>query len=77
MWNVDSDFDRQKHTKRNGPDHRAYPNHTLLDLNDHHKIYYSCRKMPFPLVARDWLNRVVINKIDDNKIEVSEQLRVN
>jgi len=55
------------HIKSNGPNAEQYPNVVVARINDHHKITYQCRKMPFPLVARDWIQRGIFTKISDDK----------
>jgi len=68
FFTVDLDYDHAKHVKGNGPNADLYPNITVAMLNDHHKIYYSCRKLPFPLVARDWLQRSIYKEIDNEEM---------
>jgi len=67
MLHIDSDYDKAKHIKANGPNAMQYPNYEVAQINDHHQIIYSCRKLPSPLVARDWLNRGIFTQINDNK----------
>jgi len=67
MFHVDSDYDKAKHVKSNGPSAELYLNLEIAQINDHHFIYYSCRKLPFPLVARDWLQRGIFTQVDDDK----------
>jgi len=67
MVNIDSDIDNAKHIKANGPNAEQYPNVLVAKINDHHIIQYSCRNLPFSLVARDWLSRGVFSQMSDDK----------
>ena len=55
IFNVESDHRMTKHIKSNGPNAEQYPNIEIARINDYHQIFYTCRKLPFPLIARDWL----------------------
>ena len=67
MFHIGSDYDKAKHVKSNGPNKEQYPNYEIARINDHHQITYSCRKLPFPLVARDWLQRGIFTQVGDDK----------
>ena len=67
MFHIDSDYDKETHIKANGPNAMQYPNYVIARINDPHQITYSCRKLPFPLVARDWLLRSIFSQIDDKQ----------
>ena len=62
-----SDHDKAIHIKRNGPNAERYPNKEVARINAHHNIYYVCRKLPFPLAARDFLQRGIFAQYDDDK----------
>jgi len=64
-FHIDSDDNKEKHT--NGPNAEQYPNFEISRFNDHHRITYSCRKLPFPLVARDLLQRAVSEQTSADK----------
>ena len=66
MFLFDSNQSMAKHTKENGADKHKYPNKLLSQINDHHIISYSCRKLPPPLAARDWLTRNFWLKADED-----------
>ena len=65
-FNFESDENKAQHIKSNGPNAEQYPNFIASAVNDHHHVTYSCRKFPFPLVARDFLNRVVFTQFNDD-----------
>jgi len=67
VYNVESDYDKSKHLLANGPNAELYPSLSVCHHNDHHQIYYSCRKMPFPLVARDFLQRIIYKRLDGDE----------
>ena len=60
---------RESHIAANGPDSSKYPNKTIRVINDHHQIVYSCRKLPPPLKARDWLTRNLFQRVNANTIK--------
>ena len=60
---------RQAHIALTGPDSSKYPNKTIHAINDHHKINYSCRKLPPPLKPRDWLTRHIFHQPIANTIK--------
>ena len=60
---------RKAHIAANGPDSSKYPNKTIRTINNHHKINYSCRKLPPPMNPREWLTRNIIQRVDDNTIK--------
>jgi len=60
---------REAHIADNGPDSSKYPNKTIRVINDHHKITYSCRKLPPPMNPREWLTRNIIQRVDTNTIK--------
>ena len=66
IWEKDSHQAKDSHAKDNGRDERKYPNKRIKTINEHHQLYYSCRKMPNPIFPRDWLNRGLWQKIDDD-----------
>jgi len=68
-WKFDtmSQYSVSEHERVNGPDKLRFPNRVLAHLNDHHKINYSCKRLPPPLSARDWLMRCVHKQIDHDK----------
>jgi len=66
FYHVESDQNMAKHLKSNGPNSDQYPNKEVAKINDHHHIYYSCRKLPFPLVARDWLQRGIFKSLESD-----------
>jgi len=81
-----SDYDTAKHIKSNGRNTDLYPNIEVARLNPHHQITYQCRKLPFPLSPRDWLQRGIFKQlendsgilcvyrpVDEKKEKVSEQ----
>ena len=53
---------RDAHIAANGPNSSKYPNKSIHAINDHHKINYSCRKLPPPLNPRDWLTRHIFHQ---------------
>ena len=55
MYLTDTHEARDAHIAANGPDSSKYPNKTIRVINDHHKITYSCRKLPPPMNPREWL----------------------
>ena len=57
---------REAHIAANGPDSSKYPNKTIRVVNDHHKITYSCRKLPPPMNPRDFLARNIIQRVNAN-----------
>ena len=57
---------RDSHIAANGPDSSKYPNKTIHVVNDHHKITYSCRKLPPPLKPREWLARGIFKQVDED-----------
>jgi len=57
---------RESHIAANGPDSSKYPNKTIHVINDHHKITYSCRKLPPPLNPREWLARCIFKQVDED-----------
>ena len=65
---------RQAHIALTGPDSSKYPNKTIHAINDHHKINYSCRKLPPPLKPRDWLTRHIFHQPIANTITFPEDL---
>ena len=65
MFIFDSNQSQQKHIKQNGPNAYKYPNKILRQVNDHHIITYSCRKLPSPIVARIWITRNFWKKMDE------------
>jgi len=66
-FSSDSDYDMAKHVKANGNNLEQYPNLIVSRINHHHRITYACRKLPFPLVARDWLQRVIFTQQNGDK----------
>jgi len=66
---TDTHHDREAHIATNGPDSSKYPNKTIHVVNDHHKIHYSCRKLPPPLKPRDWLTRNIIQRVAADTIK--------
>ena len=67
LFHIDSDVEMAIHVKANGPDLDKYPNKTIQRVAFHHQINYSCRKLPFPLQARDWLTRAVFAPLENKK----------
>jgi len=67
LFFIDTDWDTSKHIKQNGPDTDKFPNKSVQRANFHSNVYYSCRKMVFPLHPRDWLLHGLFNKIEDDK----------
>jgi len=66
MFHIDTDDSKTKHIKANGTNNEQYPNYVVARVNDHHQITYSCKKLPFPLVARDWLHRGIFTRSTTN-----------
>ena len=66
-YNFTSSHRMEKHVKANGPNKWLYPNKEVAKINEHHSIVYRCIKMPFPLAARDWLNRMLYTQIGQDK----------
>ena len=64
---VESEEGIARHIEANGPDLDKYPKKTIRRINFHHQINYSCRKLPFPLQARDWLTRAVFSPLKNKK----------
>ena len=62
-FDVNSDCDKAKHIKNNGPNSDQYPNGEIARISFHHQITYSCQKLPFPLLPRDWLQRGIFTQI--------------
>jgi len=62
-FHIESDYNLLKHKRTNGLNLLAYPNREIERINDHHQIKYTCRKLPFPLNARDFCTRNVISII--------------
>jgi len=62
-WNFNFELDYRivAHVKRNGPNASQYPNIVVVRINNHYAIFYCCRKMPFPLVARDFFSRAIFS----------------
>ena len=67
VFHIDSDVEMAIHIRANGPDLDKYPNKTIRRVALHHQINYSCRKLPFPLQARDWLTREVFAPLENKK----------
>jgi len=53
--------------EQNGDDENAFPSRCESLINNHHHLLYACRRMPFPLVARDFFSRGIWKKLDPNK----------
>ena len=66
MYQTDSNQNKEKHIRQNGPDKSKYPDGEILRLNTHHRITYSCRKLPSPIAARDWLARGIWFRVDSD-----------
>jgi len=66
MYETDTHEARDAHIAANGPDNSKYPNKTIRVVNDHHKITYSCRKLPPPMKARWWLSRCIFRQVDED-----------
>jgi len=60
---------RKAHIAANGPDSSKYPNKTIRVVNDHHQIFYSCRKLPPPMKPREWLTRNIFQRVDADTIK--------
>jgi hypothetical protein len=60
---------RESHIVANGQDSSKYPNNTIRTINDHHQILYSCRKLPPPLKPREWLTRVIFQRVNEDTIK--------
>ena len=60
---------RESHIVANGQDSSKYPNNTIRTINDHHQILYSCRKLPPPLKTREWLTRVIFQRVNEDTIK--------
>ena len=69
MYLTNTHQTREAHVAANGPDSSKYPNKTIRVINDHHQIVYSCRKLPPPLKARDWLTRNILQRVNANTIK--------
>ena len=69
MYLTDTHQARETHIAANGQDSSKYPFKTIHVVNDHHKINYSCRKLPPPLKPRDWLTRNIMKRVDANTIK--------
>ena len=61
---VNTDYARRNHMKSSGTSLELYPNKVVTNINKHHSVVYSCRKMPFPLAAREWLTRRIFQVSD-------------
>ncbi|GMI58993.1 hypothetical protein ScalyP_jg11017 [Parmales sp. scaly parma] len=65
IFDVDSDHLTNSHIKRNNcEDLKLYPNKIVATINDHHIIHYQCIKMPFPLLPREWLTRLIYKQLE-------------
>jgi len=69
MYLTNTHQTREAHVAANGPDSSKYQNKTIRVINDHHQIFYSCRKLPPPLKARDWLTRNLFQRVNANTIK--------
>ena len=67
IFHVGSDQNKAKHIRHHGPNKELYPNFVIDHVNQHHLITYRCITMPFPLVARDFLQRAIFTQVDDDK----------
>ena len=56
----------QNHMKQSGLDLHKYPKKEVSFINDHHHLIYMCRKLPFPLAARDFLTRGISQQNDED-----------
>ena len=63
MYIIDSDYDMLKHKANNSTDLYKYPNKKIATLSDHSLLYYTCRKMPFPLKPREFLVKGIWKRI--------------
>lgn len=66
---LETDQSRQEHESKGCTDSNKYPM-KKYEVNDHHSIYYICRPSPRPLATRDWLFRVIWNKVDEDNYNV-------
>ena len=69
MYLTHTHLTREAHIATNGPDSSKYPHKTIHVVNDHHKINYSCRKLPPPLKPREWLIRHMFHQPKSNTIK--------
>jgi len=69
MYLIDTHQNRNNHIAANGPDSSKYPYKTIRKMNDHHKIVYTCRRLPPPLKPRDWLNRIIFHQPNADTIK--------
>ncbi|GMI62514.1 hypothetical protein ScalyP_jg5719 [Parmales sp. scaly parma] len=62
-WDVKSFQNRRKHIDQNGDDEDNFPNRLEGEFNNHHHIFNTCWKMPFPLAPRSFLHRGIWRRV--------------
>ena len=72
VFDTESSHNTLKHFRRSGDDSDKFPRGIVRKINDHHHITHECRKLPFPLIPRDFFNRKMWKQLSADRYVLVE-----